>query len=234
AAPVAVAAPPRVKYVSEYSPAPDGVSGAIEHIRHDAEGAKDRHRAAAESQSIAAIRRGEEEAKQVEASARDEIDRILNPPQLINGRLNPLYLNPELQKQRAEEVRRRADEAAKIARSAAQERCSTFQKWSQQREYDLDEIASNLEHQLHDRNLPGTPRLSQLGTGLYVRNYVGASAPSPYPDPHPGVVRIRPTGFTPMPDDESQSDSETKAKQGLLEQGDSPNNTVRGTVIKKD
>jgi tetratricopeptide (TPR) repeat protein len=228
---VAIAVKPPTKYVQDYEPRLEsGLNGAIEKIRHDAETEKSRHRQAADSLSTAAVKSGEQQATQIQDAARDEIDRIYNPPANMIGRAayNPLSFTPEMQKAKADEVRRNADEAAQLARNRAAQKASVYKQWTKEHDFVLDESALNLEKQLHERNLPGTPRLAGVGTGLYVRNYMPSEQPSPYPDPHPGVVRIRPAGATA----ESDSDeSGEQAREAVLEKGDRPGNSVRGTII---
>lgn len=202
------------------------VNRAISEIRRQADLAKSRHRSDAETLSTFALRSGELEVTRIEENARIEIDRIMNPPPIVGRGFNPLLFNPELQKQRAAEVRRQADEAVKVARGLAQEKSESYKRWSQQKEFELDEVAANLERQLHERSLPGTPRLSHVGTGLYVRNYDSPIGPSPYPEPHSGVARIRPIDH-PATDDEE----ELRAPQETMQDSNPPDSTVRGTVI---
>jgi tetratricopeptide (TPR) repeat protein len=206
------------------------VSGAIDKIRHEAQEQKERHHHFADTMSAAAFKSGEQQANLIQEEAKEEIDRIFNPPMILNGRMNPLMFNPELQKAKAEEVRRNADEAAQLARNRAAQKASTFKQWSENNASVLDDSAASLERQLHDRNLPGTPRLSTIGTGLYVRNYASSDEPSPYPEPHAGIARISRAVAGPENAKEANQ-TELKAKQDY-DAGDRPGNTVRGTVLK--
>jgi hypothetical protein len=144
---------------------------------------------------------------------------------------NPLIWNPDLQKEKIAEIRRNAEEAANMARNKAIEKASIYKKWSQDHDQLLDDSATSLEGQLHTRNLPGTPRLSHAGTGLFVRNYDSPEQPNPYPDAHQGVARIHRVLTGPQNADENNQ-SELKAKE-QYDVGDRPGNTVHGTVIMK-
>ncbi|HEY9774381.1 MAG TPA: tetratricopeptide repeat protein [Planktothrix sp.] len=204
-----------------------GINATIGKIRSQAQDEKDRHRTIAASLSSTALKTGEANVKQIQEDANAEIERILNPVP-IPGRspYNPILFNPELQKARAEEVRKNAEEAARIARETATEKANTFQRWSQYHDVILDSSADALERQLHERNLPGTPRLTEIGTGLYVRNYTQPSEPSPYPEAHQGVARIKRVVYGPQEADRG-NEQELKAREDT----DQPGNTVRGTVL---
>jgi len=217
-------------------PPPDakitGINGTINTIRAQAESEKSRHRAVSDSLSAAAIKSGEAQAASIQEAAKEEIERVLNPPPLLNGgRINPLIFNPDLQKARIEEIRHNAEEASSMARNKALDKANTYKKWSQVHDGLLDDSATSLEGQLHMRNLPGTPRLSHAGTGLFVRNYNSADQPYPYPEPHQSIARIHRVTSGPQSADENNQ-TELHARQEF-DAGDRPGNTVRGTVVKK-
>jgi tetratricopeptide (TPR) repeat protein len=205
-----------------------GIGGAIDKIRKDTEAQKRREKGIVDDLSSAAIKSGEAQASAIQQAARDEIDRILNPVPVVGGRTtNPQMFDVEYQKAQAEEVRRSAEDAAARARSKAEQRAEYYKRLLKDHSDRLDESAVNLQHQLHERNLPGTPRLAETGTGLYVRNYHGAERPSPYPEPHASVARISRTVVGPNTD---SNDYGQHAKE--LSANDEGNNTVRGVVIK--
>jgi tetratricopeptide (TPR) repeat protein len=211
-----------------------GINGAINKIRAEAESEKYRMHVVNDRLSALEIKNGESVAASIQAQAKEDIDKVLNPPPLIvNGRSmpNPLVWNPELQKEKIAQIQRNAEEAANLARNKAIEKAAVYKQRSQDHDQLLDDSAASLEVQLHTRNLPGTPRLSHAGTGLFVRNYDSAEQPNPYPEAHQGVARIHRALTGPQNADENNQ-SELKAKE-LYDVGDRPGNTVHGTVLTK-
>lgn len=224
--------------VRVYAPAPaPGVSSAIEKIRHDAEFEKYRHRQIADSMSDVARKVADQTTAQIQSAAHDEIDRIMNPP-VVPGRIvNPQIYNPEYQKARCDEVRRNAEEAMQMARQKAEQKASNYKQWTQDRALVVDDTAANLENQLNARNLPGTPRLAATGTNLYVRNYSAPEQPSPYPDPHQGVVRIQRNFSGPQPGSNDSSGAAGAGDHATQQRfvPDSPDaHSVRGVVVKPE
>lgn len=217
--------------IHEYGTTPGPMNDAIGKIRQEAESEKGRHKQFADSLSAAAMKTGELQAGQIQEAAKDEIDRIYNPAPVMIGRAayNPLMFTPEMQKAKADEVRKNADEASRLARMRAEERADIYKRWTQDRAYVLDETAANLENQLHARNLPGTPRLAATGTGLYVRNYAPPEHPYPYPEPHAGIVRIHRVLVGPQV---GYSANQAEGDDGAS--ADRPGGIVRGTIIRPD
>ncbi len=229
-APAAAVVTTASSIVHDYPVTSKPITEAISKIRHEAEVEKERHKHFAESLSNAATKTGEMQANQIQENAKDDIDKIYNPPAAAIGRTvyNPLMFTPEMLKAKADEVRRNADEAATLARNRAEQRANSYKRWTEDHAYALDESAANLESHLRERNLPGTPRLDVTGTGLFVRNYQPATEPYPYPEPHASIARIHRVLIGPQIGDSAN-------QAGLPEEGssDRPGSIVHGTIVRQ-
>lgn len=203
------------------------LTSAVSAIRKQTESEKDRHKQLAENIAASAVNIGEAQARRVEEDARAEVNRILNPPAVLigSGQYHPLLYSPQYAAARAEEVKRNAEERAKMIRDIAAEKSRRYKKWSEERQIQLDETAKNLESQLTTTTLPGSARLSPVGTGLFVRYYGATLGRSPYPEAHQSVVRILPS--SPRLGEDSHTEEEFIETPGQI-----PNRSVRGSLIK--
>ena len=191
---------------------------AISTLHDQAEREKSRHRILASATTHNILSTGENNARLVHEKASQAIDKLLNEPVLAPPGMNKFQM-AEYTRLQVEQVRKDAEEAAKLELARAAEKSEAYKNWSKQREDQVDETVSNLEHQLKIKTLAGSARLRQEGTGLFVR-YYGADS-GPIPDVHTGVARIV----------ESQVPLHSVARS-KTEDTPAATSTVRGAVLK--
>jgi hypothetical protein len=192
-------------------------------IRTQAEREKNRNRVAGESESSAVFRDTEMKALKIKQAAAENADAILYPPPgSYLQRYNQMH--PEEAAQAAKQVRDNADENVKLERLLAEQKASQYKDHFKAREKAVDEVAANLEKQLASKAVPGSARLHEEGTGLFVRYYGSSSDPAP--EVHNGVARVVRYVPSPSPQNASDEDSEDDDSTPAV------HSTVRGAVLK--
>ncbi len=195
----------------------------IANIRRQALEVKERHRHANNSLAESARKTGERQASAIREETSAEAEKALREPptyQTRGGVISAPY-NPELQKARAEEIRRSGEERAKYVQDRAEEKSNEYKKAAQDKEQLLDEIATNLESQLKSRSsIKGSAQLNSVGTGLFVR-YYGVPSKTPPVEVHQSVGRIVEHGAPP-----AQSEPD-------VPQRETPKGTVTGKVLER-
>lgn len=154
-------------------------------------------------------------ANKIRADAEEQIKELYEGPVLYDtqgnarGRGVPSWhLNPTLQgylKERADQIRRDAEERAQLELSVSNDRSKQYQKWSSDRQEDLDHVTDSLESQMRSTGPRSGVSLNPVGTGLYVRNYSTFKPKNPIPDAHSSVVRMIDRGY-----EDPENKSETK------------------------
>lgn len=144
-------------------------------------------------------------ANKIKADAEEQIKELYEGPVLYDsqgnarGRGVPSWqLNPTLQgylKERADQIRRDAEARAQLELSVSNDRSSQYQKWSSDRQDDIDHVSDSLESQMRSTGSRSGVSLNPVGTGLYVRNYSTFKPKHPIPDAHPSVVRMIDRGY---------------------------------------
>jgi tetratricopeptide (TPR) repeat protein len=211
-----------------------GEKGAVvQLIRSQTEREKSRHRRFAESIADSIVRGGETRAQIIEKNAHDAINETINSPLRIRPFEHPLTA-AENRKMQIEQMRKEAEEAAKMERSIASAKSDAYKRWSLEHEFSLDETASNLEGQLLSKALPGSAHLHAEGTGLFVR-YYGRSSEDV--DVHNSVAHFTDhRAFEKTDDDEARNEDESGKLLRKLST-DRPEqvreSTVRGAVLKE-
>ncbi len=198
----------------------------IANIRRQATEVKERHRVANGNMAESARKVGEQQASIIREETTVEAERALREPPTIQTRGGVITApyNPELQKARAEEIRRSGEERAKWVQERAEEKSNEYKKAAQDKAQLLDEIASNLESQLKSKsNVRGSAQLNSVGTGLFVR-YYGVPSKTPPVEVHQSVGRIvdHPSSYPPA--------EYTPPKETPKE---TPKGTVTGKVLEK-
>jgi hypothetical protein len=166
--------------------------------------------------------------------------------------LNQQAKELELQRrqQLASEIRKKAENEAHRIRAEAQDRSQKYRQYSQDRQAALDEVADSLESQLSSSRLKDRVKMRAEGTGLYVRNF--GVVPSPSPEVHNSVARIRPHEYPQLPDQSaSEKTRESAGERDKLSAGEAsgnngklpagvitaprvPEHSVRGKVLEKN
>lgn len=238
--------------------APHHLTRAVDTIRRQADFEKGRHKQSADSFSSNAIRTGEGTARKIMDDADSECKAVMDAPLVIAGgyRNDPVLVEHarQLEIQRRQmlvaEIRKKAENDAARIRAEAQDRSTKFKQYSQDRQSALDEVADSLESQLSSSRLKDRVKMRAEGTGLYVRNF--GIVPSPSPEVHNSVARIRPRENPQLPDAApSEPASEKAGEPGKLPTGESagdngklpsgetsppfsgPQQSVRGKVLEK-
>lgn len=194
----------------------------IANIRRQATEIKERHRVANGNLAESARKVAEQQASIIREETSAEAERALREPPTIQTRGGVITApyNPELQKARAEEIRRSGEERAKWVQERAEEKSNEYKKAAQDKAQLLDEIATNLESQLKSKsNVRGSSQLNSVGTGLFVR-YYGVPSKTPPVEVHQSVGRIvdHPSAYPPA--------EYTPPKE-------KPSGTVTGKVLEK-
>jgi hypothetical protein len=159
----------------------DAGSARIAAIKSQAEREKQRHQEFADSLVKSANLAGEVEAREIRNRAKEEVDNI------VNGSRSPIPYKQAMDAERATAIRKNAEEMEVIVRDRAAKRSQQYSEWSKQTSELLDETVSNIQNQLNSKVLPGTPKLNEIGTDLFVRNY-GQSSTSA--SARPAIVKV--------------------------------------------
>jgi len=163
-------------------------------MKQQLEEEKARRKAYSDSMSANVLKTAEDKGRKIKEQAEEEIRELYAGPWLGRVRGMPYeLLTPTQQaavRQRADEIRREANEKAEMEKHIALERTGHYKQWFSDRQQELEKAADDLETQLH--GLPGRSgiSLSPVGTGLYVRNYTTFSPKNPLPDAHGSFVRL--------------------------------------------
>lgn len=169
----------------------------------------------------------EDELRRIDEWMEAEIQKLNDPLIYTPGpRANPLLANPELLKQKEDQVRASAREQKEAVLRAASERSQHNESWVKEREALLDETAGNLQSQLDQPAGRSGVKLQAKGTGLYVRYYGKPGGANQYPDPHQATVRIKEAGAT---DENGRTNLATSPDK---QAPSSPERDVKGRVIK--
>jgi len=232
--------------------APEHFNKAVDTIRRQADFEKGRHKSASDTFAGNAVRTGEGTARKILDDADAECRAILEAPLVVAGAGNNFALHQqarEMEMQRRNslvaEIRKRAENDAARIRGDAQDRAQKFKQYSQDRQNALDEVADSLESQLSTSRLNDRVKMRAEGTGLYIRNF--GVAPSPSPEVHNSVARIRPREVPQMPDagpvagpDEKSGETapppqaQSAGEAGILPAAKNPpEREVRGKVLEK-
>ena len=182
-------APPRVAGASPVqAPADTNVDKACDAITRQLSHEKQKHQATRDSSVRMAMVRAQAQARRIDEDAEIAIQKLYEPIIYPGARVNPLLLNPELLKQRAEEIRNSAKDAKEQLFREAGEESTRYNKWNSTKEQALEEVAHNLRTQMQSKTPNGVQLLPE-GTDLYVR-YYGNSPGRPIPETRQAVVRI--------------------------------------------
>lgn len=225
---------------------PQHLNRAVDTIRRQADFEKSRHKQTAEVFGNNVIKSGEGAAKKILDDAVAECKAIMDAPinlVSVTGTGGSFVTNAVLEQARATEmerrrevcadIRKRADADAARVRAEAQDRSQKFKQYSQDRQNALDEVADSLESQLSTSRLKDRVKMRAEGTGLYVRNF--GVVPSPSPEVHNSVARIRPHQYPQLPDvpaSESGESSGPPTGQSAGENGKLPTDT--GVPAKRE
>ncbi|MBX9687394.1 MAG: tetratricopeptide repeat protein [Candidatus Obscuribacterales bacterium] len=160
----------------------------------------------------------EEELKQVDQWMQSEIQK-LNEPLIFNpgARANPLLANPELLKEKEDQIRASAAAQKEQIKKSAKERSKVYESWKKDRETLLDETAENLKGQLEQPMGMSGVKLQSKGTGLYVR-YYGKGGKNYWPDPHPATARIGDAAAAEAKPAENAVESDKRVDGKVIEQ----------------
>lgn len=227
--------------------APQHLNRAVDTIRRQADFEKGRHKLAADVFGSNAVRTGEGTAKKILDDADAECRAIMDAPLTVAGGANvrggwgvsvaslelAKQMELERRKELCAEIRRKADSDAARVRAEAQDRSQKYKQYSQDRQDALDEVADSLESQLSTSRLKDRVKMRAEGTGLYVRNF--GVVPSPSPEVHNSVARIRPHQYPQLPDvpaSESGESSGPPTGQSAGENGKLPTDT--GVPAKRE
>jgi hypothetical protein len=253
--PVALATrPPEAGTIQHNSP--HHLTKAVDTIRRQADFEKGRHKQASEIFAGNAMKTGEGTARKILIDADNEVRSIMEAPIAVavrgaNYEMIQTVRDLEMQRRRAlcDEIRKKAENDAHRIRTEAQERSQKFRQYSQDRQAALDEVADSLESQLSSSRLKDRVKMRAEGTGLYVRNF--GVVPSPSPEVHNSVARIRPHEYPQLPDQPaSEKTAESAGERDNLPSGESagdngklpsgvttpprvPEHSVSGKVLEK-
>lgn len=235
---------------------PEHLDKAIDTIRRQADYEKGRHKSASDTFAGNAIKTGEGSARKILDDADAECRAILEAPLVVAGgyRNDPSTVEQakrlEMERRQAlvAEIRKKAEGDAARIRGEAQDRAQKFKQYSQDRQSALDEVADSLESQLSTSRLKDRVKMRAEGTGLYIRNF--GVVPSPSPEVHNSVARIRPRELPSIPDaapsdQAGEKQDEPPKSPEAQSAGDAgklspekappqpPQRTVRGKVLEK-
>jgi len=158
----------------------------------------------------------------VAQNAEAEVSQIKNNAASLTGVTPYVMLNHKRRgSKNVNATLSQAEESAQLTRMAAKQKADEYRNWSTTQEKKLDEVASNLESQLHNSGVRGAAKLRPEGTGFYVR-YYGAGATNVIPEAHSSVVRILPSNS--VVEQESLPKEFTKPVEAVK--------SVKGTVVQ--
>ena len=158
-------------------------SARVAAMKIQAEREKQRHQEFADSLVKSSNLIGEVEAREIRNRAREDVDNI------INGSQNLMPYKQALNAERATAIRKNAEEMEIIVKDRAAKRSQQYSQWSKEKSELLDQTVSNIQNQLNTKALPGTPKLNEIGTDLFVRNYGQSSSSA---SARPALVKIGP------------------------------------------
>jgi ribosome-associated translation inhibitor RaiA len=232
------------------------INKAVDTIRRQADFEKGRHKQTSDTFASNAMRTGEGAARKILDDADNEIRGIMDAPLVVAGgaanwalQQHAKELELQRRQQLASEIRKRAENDAARIRAEANDRSQKYKQYSQDRQAALDEVADSLESQLSSSRLKDRVKMRAEGTGLYVRNF--GVVPSPSPEVHQSVARIRPhenprPADEPIPEPTSDKaggtdklpSAESAGDNGKLPTGETtapkvPEHSVRGKVLEK-
>lgn len=166
----------------------------------------------------------DEEIRRIDLQMQADIQKLSEPLIFNPGpRANPLLANPELLKEKEDQIRMAAQIERDRVRKELTERSKPIESWRKDRSALLDEAAGNLQTQLDQPMGPSGVKLQAHGTGLYVR-YYGKAGPNKYPDPHNATVRIgEAQTFS-----SSSNEADTVNKSPALKE---PSREVKGSIL---
>ncbi len=236
--------------------APHHLNKAVDTIRRQADFEKGRHKQTSDTFASNAMRTGEGSARKILDDADNEIRAIMDAPLVVAGgganwalQQHAKELELQRRQQLASEIRKRAENDAARVRAEANDRSQKYRQYSQDRQAALDEVADSLESQLSSSRLKDRVKMRAEGTGLYVRNF--GVVPSPSPEVHNSVARIRPHEIPHLPDQPAgEPPAESTAERDKLPSGASagdngklpagvttaprvPEHSVSGKVLEK-
>ena len=207
--------------------APHALNKAVDTIRRQADFEKGRHKQSSEVFASNVIKTGEGTARKILDDADAECKSIMDAPLVVTGiggrnfAPHPAYIEQarqmEMERRHAlcAEIRKKAENDAHRVRTDAQERSQRYKQYSQDRQAALDEVADSLESQLSTSRLKDRVKMRAEGTGLYVRNF--GVVPSPSPEVHNSVARIRPHQSSQPPlEPEAEPTAEETDEHGKL------------------
>jgi tetratricopeptide (TPR) repeat protein len=185
-------------------------SARITAIKNQAEREKLRHQEFADSLVKSANLIGDVEAREIRNRAKVDVDNI------INGAQNLIPANQMIQAERATQIRKNAEEMEIIVKDRAAKRSQQYSQWSKEKGELLDETVSNIQNQLYTKSLPGTPKLNEIGTDLFVRNYGQSPTSASGGSAQPATVKVNSGNNSNSgnnPASATVSDSESAAKR---------------------
>jgi tetratricopeptide (TPR) repeat protein len=203
-----------VAAIKHYNKSPKGEikpdSARVAAIKNQAEREKLRHQEFADSLVKSANLIGDVEAREIRNRAKEDVDNI------INGAQSLIPARQMLQAERATAIRKNAEEMEIIVRDRAAKRSQQYSQWSKEKGELLDETVSNIQNQLYTKSLPGTPKLNEIGTDLFVRNYGQSSTSASVGGARPAVVKVNSDNNSSSgnnPANATVGDNENAAKQ---------------------
>jgi hypothetical protein len=193
-------------------------------IRRQAEFEKDKQGLLASRSESSIQQQVDNDLQRIDQWVESEIQKLREPIVYNLGpRANPLLGNPELLKQKEDQIRATGQQEKERVRKAAAERSQVYESWRKDREALLEESAGNLQTQLDQPMGRSGVKLQPHGTGLYVR-YYGKGGPNLLPDPHPATVRIREADTGGITGSEAKASGKEGAGNVVRD--------VKGTVMK--
>lgn len=214
------------------APASSIVSGggdlaqSMETIRRQADFEKEKHRSDQLRREKIVRGLADAELRAIDQQMQEQIARLSDPIIFTPGpRANPLLLDPELLKQKEDQIRKSAQEEKERILRALDEKTERYKGIQKSRDVALDEVAANLQTQMVSSPRGGV-QLQPAGTGLYVRNYLPAGVKPP-PEVRSAVVRMVSQG--------SSDDDNGAGAKNAVQKGDpvpAANGSVTGTVLR--
>ncbi len=211
---------------------------ALMMIRRQAEMEKSRNRDYADDLAKNVVESGKVKARRIKARAEDEIRYLYSGGPYaddrgtVRGQMAPIWrlrpVDQQYVKDQADQIRKEAEDRAKVEEQLSEEKSKEYKSWSQNRQDTLDQVADNLESQLKGKTVEEGVKLNPVGTGLYVRNYVSPKGRSKYADARPSVVRF----VNKLSDDASVAE-ESPSPAMESEEGTLRHSQVSGKVLTK-
>lgn len=192
--------------------------GTLRMVEQQAQAEKLRHKDYAESMAMGIRGGAENKARQIREDGELAAKKILHEPvPIVGSGFHPIGFLED-RRERAEQVRKQAEENARRVREMAEDQVAEYKTWSEQKEKSLDEAAVSLQSQLKSSPVAGSVKLKPVGTSLFVRNYESSNPGKPAPDVRNSIVRIVPSGS-------AQEQTDAPAPPG-------PEKSVSGSILK--